>query len=384
MKKIGIVTSARELNYGAILQAYALQIKIAEFGYDTCLLWWRNQKKTNHDIRIRKLLGMVFKYVRYPQIVKQSFQIYGNSFGKVISERSKSLYQIFEAKYLNINFLTYSQMRRYAYSSECIAIVAGSDQIWNSCAVYVDPFYYLRFAPAYKRIAYAPSLGKSYIPDYNKKIMKKFINDFLVISVRENSGKKLLEKLVKKHITVVLDPSLLLKAKDWEKIEGNVILPDKYLLLYFLDEPNIHCFEQLNRIIEESGLPVLALPYRFPLFDRISNINYIDAGPSEFLTLIHNAEVVLTDSFHGTVFSINFNKNFYTFNRQYGSNQSQASRIVDLLNLLGLPEHFIKSEGCIKWDAYIDYNKTNKKLEILREKSEKYLIKAVSNCAGGN
>ena len=166
MKKIGIVTSVKELNYGAVLQAYALQSFLEKKEYDVSMLWWSNQRESHADIRAKKLLSMGFKMLSHPSLIQNTFKVYGASFAKEFSEKSKLMFDEFAREYLNIEYFNGSEMKRFAYSQDCLAVMAGSDQIWNSYAVYVDPFYYLRFAPVNKRIAYAPSLGKSDIPVY--------------------------------------------------------------------------------------------------------------------------------------------------------------------------------------------------------------------------
>lgn len=378
MKKIGIVTSARELNYGAILQAYALQCVTQEMGYDSSLIWWSNQKNSHRDIRFRKLFGMAWKYLMHPSIFLKSFRTYHESFKKEMSEEIISNFQKFEDERLKIKFLSYNQMKKFAYATNCKAVIAGSDQIWNSYAIYVDPFYYLRFAPKSKRIAYAPSLGKSNVASYNKKEMKRYIEDFPVLSIREKSGKEQLEKFIDRSIEVVADPSLLFTKENWNAVRTNIKTPEHFLLLYFLDEPNDSCLKIIKKKIALLGLPVIAFPYHFEKFLKMNELHFMEPGPAEFLDLIAKADFVLTDSFHGTAFSINFNKPFYTFDRQYGNNQSQSSRLADFLSEYGLSDRFIKDENIeLDLSAIIDYEKVNEKLETNRKKSLEFLKNAI-------
>lgn len=376
MEKVAIVTSAKEFNYGAILQAFALQSIIQRIGYNAELLWWKNQKNTHRDIRLTKIVAMLIKYLRHPSIFQKSVGSYKNSFEKDITEASKLLFEKFEESFLNIEYLSYMEMKRFAYSEDCKAIIAGSDQIWNSYAVYVDPFYYLRFAPQKKRVAYAPSLGKNDIPQYNKKIMKKYISEFKALSVRELSGKKIVDSLISGDIPVMIDPSFLFTNIDWECVEADIQLPQKYVLLYFLDQPRNETINHIKKLIPD-GYDVIALPYKYPEYSHIKKIAYVDAGPSEFLTLIKKAHLVITDSFHGTAFSINYNKEFYTFNRQYGSNQSQASRITDLLQDYGLIDRFITNASKEISYSAIKYDDINTKLEQNRREALKYLKESI-------
>lgn len=378
MKKIGIVTSARELNYGAILQAYATLTIIGEMGYEPTLLWWNNQKEKHHDVRIRKLVGMCMKYATHPKLFLKSVNSYKEAFSKEMSDHIIKRFHRFEKENLRISFLSYYQMHKFAQDKRCKAIIAGSDQIWNSYAIYVDPFYYLRFCPKNKRIAYAPSLGKSDIPYYNKDVMKRYIKDIPFLSIREKSGKNLIEELTERKVELVIDPSLLLTKNQWKSVERNIKLPTRYILLYFLDEPNESCIKHLEAITNKGKTSVIAFPYQFPKLTHIKNIRFVEPGPAEFLTLISQAELVLTDSFHGTAFSINYNKEFYTFNRQYGSNQSQSSRLEDFLDGLGLRERFIRSiDDSIVGGLKIDYHRINQLLDKKRKESMEYLLRSI-------
>lgn len=378
MNKIGIVTSAKELNYGAILQAYALQTTLEEKGYDVSLLWWRNQKGSHRDIRIKKVFVMGLRMIKHPNLLVNTLKTYGHSFSKEFSNRSIELFEEFENHCLKIDYLSYSEMKKYAKSDDCVAVIAGSDQIWNSYAIYIDPFYYLRFSPKSKRIAYAPSLGKINIPSYNKKIMRKYISDFSHISVRELSGKKAIDELLHSNIDVVLDPSFLLKKDMWSKVKKKVDTKNmKYCLLYFLDTPSVIAISFIKQYLKNNNISILSLPYKFEIITELEAVEYVDAGPGEFLDLIDNAEVVFTDSFHGTAFSVNYNKEFYVFDRQYGKNQSQKSRIVDLLESINLSERFIVGDNKTDYSC-INYNLVNSIVDELRIKSMHFLENAIS------
>lgn len=379
MKKVGIVTSARELNYGALLQAYALQKVVSDMGYETSLLWWDNQKVSRRDVRLIKLWAIAWSFLCHPSIIKKSIGANSRTFEKDFTERSKVMFQEFEDECLNITFLNYRKMKSFASDNACKAIIAGSDQIWNSYALYIDPFYYLRFAPKTKRIAYAPSLGKNDIPDYNQGKMRKYIRDFKSLSVREQSGAKLINELTGLDVPVVLDPSFLMDNELWRKLERKIELPSKYLLFYFLDEPNTECLSILKSVAEERNLPVISIPYRFDSHTAINNLEYVDAGPREFLYLIDNADIILTDSFHGTAFSINYNKEFVVFDRQYGKNQTQVSRLLDLLRTFELSTRFVRRKDEMPdLTKTIDYDGVNRTLNELRKHSMEYLALSLS------
>ena len=376
MENIGIITSAKELNYGAILQAYALQKYISNKGYNAELLWWKNQKSSHHDIRLKKFIIMGIRTLMHPKRTKKVLGTYKQAFNKSFSSSSIEKFEKFETESLNIKYCSYREMKHYAKDSKCKAVISGSDQIWNSYAMYVDPFYYLRFSPKAKRIAYAPSIGKDDIPDFNKKIMKKYMKDFNYISIREKSGAKLVEQLLGKKVENVCDPVFLLEQSDWIKKEKKVDVPKNYILLYCLDEPSNEMVNILIKFISEINLPVYSIPYKFNAFKGKCNINYIDAGPGEFLYLVHNATYIITDSFHGTAFSLLFKKKFLTFSRNYGINERQSTRITDLLLEFNEKKRYITEQSDIKQIILNDMN-YDIQMEKYIKKSKRYLEEAL-------
>ncbi|MGD1816179.1 MAG: polysaccharide pyruvyl transferase family protein [Pleomorphochaeta sp.] len=375
MKRIGIVTSSKELNYGAILQAYAMQKVVEELGYKSELLWWDNQKKSHHDVRIRKVLSMSKDILRNPKRFVKTIKKYNHALKKQFSDGSICFFEEFEFDKLNIKYLSYSGMKKYTKNNDVIAVICGSDQIWDSHALYVDPFYYLRFAPREKRIAYAPSIGKSTIPKYNLKKIIKYISEIDYLSVREYSAKLLLEQLTGKAVTNVCDPSFLLTAKQWQLYEKKINIKEDYVLLYFLDDPSESFKKQIRNYVVLMNIAVYALPY---VFDYGIDVNYIDAGPAEFLFLIRKAKLILTDSFHGTAFSINYQKPFLTYSRQYGVNEKQESRILDLLRIAGLEGHYINEIKDKKVDELLMEYEDGRLQQFIYE-SKNYLVDAIKS-----
>ena len=186
--------------------------------------------------------------------------------------------------------------------------MCGSDQIWVTTTLYPDPMMYLRFAPREKRVAYAPSLGRNYIPNYNKRILKKYISDVPCVSVREDEGYRLIKKLTGRDAAVVADPTMLMRSNEWDSLKSNVDLPKKYVFCYFLDEPADDVKAAICKFAKEKNLDIVAL-------EKLGEVNYPGerihrptAGPGEFLTIISKTEMVITDSYHGMLFSINYHK----------------------------------------------------------------------------
>ena len=248
--------------------------------------------------------------------------------------------------------------------------IVGSDQVWN-------PYYdfvagkcdFLDFAMKYQKISYAASFGVNEIPNERKAEYAKYLKEFKAISVREKQGAKIVKELTNRVAMVVLDPTLLLDADDWQKVEhkSNFRPKNKYAFVYALGEKN----ERFKRKIEQ-------LSKEYNVFDIRAiqkNGKEIPVGPSEFLYLLRNSEIVLTDSFHATAFSIIFHKKFITFNRT-GLNMN--SRIESLSDLVDERKH-MNEHGDWNCENMIDYQKTDAILEEERKKSMEFLRAALSD-----
>ena len=255
-------------------------------------------------------------------------------------------------------------------------MVCGSDQIWSAAGANVEPLYYLRFVPDGKRVAYAPSFGTSHVPDYNKRIIKKYLSDFSRISVREPHGVQILESLTGRTAPVVLDPTFLLRWEQWKTKRS-----EPYLLLYFLNEPSEAVVKAIVRIQVQEKCRIYALPYRFDGYKGIKDIEYIPAGPKDFVNLIRNAKCVFTDSFHGTAFSINLSVPFWTFARNYGSGVAeQSSRITAILDRLTLSQQYVTTDQLKKLSIpQIDFDTANSILTEQRKHSQRFLRESLES-----
>jgi hypothetical protein len=375
MKKIGIVTVYTGFNYGSSLQAYASKKIYKKLGYKSEILGFSSSLVKGRDIRIEKLLIMFLRTIWRPKLLIKTFFTYKKTLNKNITQGSKEKFFKFSEKYLKVNKMNKKEMRRYGKEKEVVALICGSDQIWSSIAIYVDPFYYLRYFPIEKRVAYAPSFGKDIVPYYNKKIIKKYLTEINYISVREQQGKKIIKELINKEVQVLLDPTLLLNRKEWfENIDEINISPnEKYGLFYFLDIPNNLILENLKKIQEKEKIKIIGIPTSLQGIESLT----LDTGPIEFLNLINNAEFICTDSYHGMLFSINFNKPFYIFERNYGNSHNQNSRIVSILEILKLKERYVKNKSLEEINWNIDWNSINEQLNLERKKAKDYIVNAL-------
>lgn len=372
MKKILLTTVFSGYNYGSSLQALATKTILKELGYDCCLVAMKSLIK-GRDIRIKKLVTILIRsWLIRDKKGTNALSTYKGSYNKVLIGDSVTRFEEFTTEHLEPHYMSWSSMKQLA--KECVACFAGSDQIWNSSTMYVDPMYYLRFAPAEKRIAFAPSFGRDFVAEYNKKKMSKWISEFAYLSVREDSGIKLIKELTGRDAIQLVDPTLMVNGDTWRKILNLQDKQRNYILTYFLDKPSESV---LRAIAELKGIlkcEVIAIPYQF---DDMSYCNKVlPTGPIEFLDLINNAKCVLTDSFHGTVFSINLHTPFYVFGRNYGTAHSQNSRIESILKMMNMQDRYEPCGNLEKWDS-VDFEHSENILAEERKKSKKYIVEAV-------
>lgn len=330
--KIGISTLYTGYNYGSALQAYAVKELLKELHYNPVLFKLRGSIIKGRDVRLKKAMVLASRALLHFDVKSiKKYKILSNT----LSETSIKLFNEFYDNVLQPQNVSYRELKKLAKQAEYYAFVCGSDQIWDAFTYYVDPFYYLEYAPVSKRIAFAPSFGYNFIPKYNIKRINKKINGIRYLSVRELSGQILLKEMFQRDATVLLDPTLLISKEDWVNkfdLQPQTKLK-KYVLAYFLNEPSNNAKSTLDKFKNE-GYSIISLPISRYDWETVS------AGPKEFISYLMNAFFVCTDSFHGTVFSIIFEKSFLVFPRGYANNEDQSTRISSLLNLTNFEDRY--------------------------------------------
>lgn len=375
MNKVILTTVFSGYNYGSSLQAFAGKTILNELGYDCQLVAMKSLVK-GRDIRLKKLATILWRSLTVKGTSgSKSLDTYQSSYNKTMIGDSAARFAKFTDEVLQPSYLSWSELQKLA--KECKVCFAGSDQIWNSSTMYVDPLYYLRFAPAEKRVAFAPSFGRDFIADYNKEIMGKWIAEFAHISVREDSGVRLINELTGRDAVNLVDPTLMLDGEMWRKRLSITKIESNYILAYFLDKPSEKVRTAIKDMKKKLGCEVIAIPYQFDEMDYCDKM--VPTGPIEFLTLINNAKCVLTDSFHGTAFSINFHTPFYVFERNYGSAQKQSSRIMSLLSQINMLDRHEVPEYH-EYQTLMDFSHADVILEYERSKFKQYIVNAISSC----
>ena len=334
--KIGIATYFKIKNYGSALQAFALRKFLMQQGYSALFLNVKEQKPIN-DLFHKLYVGTVtlFKCAFNASARKTQAEIKAlkKKTTEVISKNTAELFSNFEQEFLPSINIGRLELKKMAKSDEFGAFICGSDQIWSPLSPHLSGFKFLSFAPKEKRIAFSPSFGVSKIPSYNESFVKKSLMKIDDISVREFDGAKIIKELTGKDALVTIDPTMLLTGEEWRNIykEHSVLTPDeKYILCYFFDEPDEKDVLKITEFarLKNLKIKVLSCSNKF-LIENGAEL--IDAGPMEFLALTDNAEYVFTNSFHGSVFSVLFEKKFIAFARNHSDTVKQTSRIETLL-----------------------------------------------------
>lgn len=339
--KIGILTIHDSPNYGANLQCYGLWKYLTNQGYDCEVIdlhrpvhddyipskkyksW--NPKRKNCKTRIKEFIKQLFRKKRKP---KSGY-----------SPSAKPRFASFNA------LMTFSQPYRsidllYKNPPKYDVYIAGSDQLWNPLQPYCIEPYFFTFVgnKDNRKISFSTSISIKDLRNDEKKLFKKWLSEFYAISVREKQAKELLESFIDRNVMQVADPTFLLEPEDWKSLSVKPDIERPYIL-YFPLNINQSILEQCKKISRDSGMDLYVLK-QIQNESKAQSYHVIkDAGPREFLGYIENAELVITDSFHGTVFSLILgSKNFYTFIPQ---NDKNSSRIEDLLDMFGLKNHII-------------------------------------------
>ncbi len=365
-KKIGLVTWHYYSNFGSALQAYALQKNIVELGYDVKIINYRNKKygKYTKSANIKN-------FVRC--IVEKIFRGKNNK----IAQKLYNPFLIFRNRFFNETKVEQDEEKLWKLCRDCKTVVCGSDQIWAPNVF--NSVYMLDFVPNnINKVSYAASVGLNDIKDSMAKKYKLLLDDFKHISVREQAGAKLLKEKCQVDACVVLDPTLLLDKKHWQILEKECLKEDEnYIFCYFLNEKNEYK-DKVLAYAKENGLNIIGKSANPD--DEVwlsSPPNQI--GPQEFLKLIHNARVIFTDSYHGTIFSLLYHKDFVTFERFENTDEvCQNSRIYQLNRYFDISKRIVRLLDCEKLTiAEYDYNKFEERLKVLRQESLEFLKNAL-------
>lgn len=373
-KRIGIITILKCNNYGAELQAFALQRAMSLMGYDAEILDYLFYK---HKDFVREACSKPFYNYPFKQAMKERLFSLAEKI-RVLPHLAafktrEAGFNKFHTKNTRISEVQYTRMSElYQNPPQYDVYCTGSDQVWNpGCYININP-YFLTFVPeGKKKISFASSFGVTHIPDDAKEKFKKGLNGFECIGVREKTGARLVKELTGREAKVCVDPTILLRKGNWEEVMDMRKVPNTaYILLYILTEAP-YLIETAQKLAKEKGMPIYRIcKWAMPEDKKDSGIiDIIDADPADFLGLYNGASIVITNAFHGTVFSIVFEKDFYCIIKK---GKGDNNRMEDLCSSLGIAER-VQFEGEFKKQKAIDYKVVSAKLENYRKDSEDFI-----------
>lgn len=365
--KIGILTFHHSLNCGAALQAWALQSYLRKNGWNACIInygkiGWPKRFYIRLD-SLRHCVGTVVNNVR--TFLQTLF----------IESYRRMLYKRFMRDYMELNKpVDLQTINRIGFTH----MIVGSDQVWHPILNEGDPIYFLDgIAPGVKRISYAPSFGTDSFEPPQEVKMTEWLKRFDALSVREPHGADIVKRLCTRCARVVCDPTLLLVNSDYESLEARPKgLPSRYVAVYTVCG---HPWAERAAMVlgRALGVPVVHLPggqfarWYFPN-RRVRRVSAL--GPSEWLWFVHHADLVITNSFHGTVFSLLYHRPFLVaLNRRVND-----ERLTTLLSGTGLENRAIAELEEVSADFDIDWSKADARLEELKAIGKTFLHEALS------
>jgi len=365
MKKIGIITFIHNGSYGAFLQAYALQYALNKKGYNAEVIDIV-KPTTGRFTKLYLDIKGAFNLLKKGDIssILKKYKTISRARNKFTGKTAiENVFYDFFYNQTKHSAIQYTANSIYNANLDYDVVITGSDQVWNYMMTSRLDVYFLKFAKNAKRISYAASFGISTLPFWLKREYKSLIKNIHHISVREKEGAILAKKLLKNSDPlVVVDPTLLVPKNEWTVLESKVNnIPSKYILVY-----NLKGSDVLDQYANEVSTTLNAEIIRLK-----------DYTPNEFIYLINNALYIVTSSYHGTVFSINFNKPFTTILRK---SKATNSRLVGLLESAGLGDRILFEEDAFRPNIHnISFEKANDFLIKGRNKSLEFLEKSINN-----
>ena len=368
-------------NYGGMLQAYATISLFEKSGLDYELIRYDKSHSLSFKIKaLPRIFNRIFLNDKIEAIKKKIGKKKYPEFARNDNIRMSAFHAFSDAKFTKLAPISSGYKKLCDDSRKYSAVVTGSDQLWSPAGLSTN-FYNLMFVDKnVRKISYASSFGVSNIPWYQKKRTEQFLKRLEYISMRENRGAEIVKELTEREVPVIVDPVMMFTAKEW-----NALIPEKsviegdYIFAYFLGATKEYR-TAVDDLSKKTGLKIVALRHMdqyVPADEGFGDEAPYDVGPAEFLNILRNARYVCTDSFHGSVFSILYHKNFMIFNRYDDkSKHSKNSRIDTLCANLGLGDRRYGTNLADKIQSPIDYETVDKRVEKLREAAFEYLKNA--------
>jgi len=355
--KVSIITLHKVFNFGSVLQAYATQLFFERLGYETEVIDYVTESWQNKALFKRRAFENGF--------LKDNINYLLRIFSVLI--KKKTIWGFLKKNvHMTSTYNSLEELKNASLQSDVFC--TGSDQVWNSDYCKMNQAFFLQFAnKEAKRISFAASIGKTNISPEEKSVMKEYLKDYSLITVRESQSVDTLQSMGLDS-KAVLDPTLMIEKEHWISLASKRLVKDKYLILMLLYNEDNNATEIARKIADEKGLKLVKISWELkkpPLVDILMT----HRTPEDFLSLFYYADYVVTNSFHGLAFSINLNKQFTVIKRDEFN-----LRIDSLLELTGLEDRLVDGNGDIYiTDKKIDYTDINEILKNQRKFVERII-----------
>lgn len=357
-------------NCGSMLQAYALQTILSErYNADAEIIDYINKGSKNLygyiDLRLkRSAVEHTIHTLLHVNTVRKSRHDYMEFSDRYIKKSKEKYFNHSDLKKTNDKYDIF---------------IAGGDQVWNILCPDADDAYFLDFVEGGRKIAYAPSLGGNNICKVAKNPEKYayLLSRFDYLSVREPNGKKWLKQLVNQDIPIIADPTMLITAEEWINRFKLPVLKKPFIFNYAFFHNRPEANKAIQSIGNKLGMPVYIMDtnsWHFYHMDKYGIKSYAKTGPLAFLTLMYNASLVLTQSFHGTLFAALFHKNFWSY-RAPAIKKSDDDRATAILDQLGLIDRYVVIDDLphMDFNKPIEYADVEKRIIGMRLKAFEYI-----------
>lgn len=363
--KIGIITMHSVVHHGSVLQAYATQTLLESLGHEVYIIDYAypNNWQISHGMQVYK-----------PSIVTKI----GRQLGLKPHHRKWKKIRSFMRKYYKLT-RRYSDLNALERNTPVFDVyVSGSDQIWNPHFTCSDPAYYFSFLPDGSNImSFSSSFACESLDNSIAERIKTYLSRYKFISVRENNGANIIADLLGTKPAVTLDPTLMVRKTNWIKFLQPSCISGEYIFLYVLDyafDPKPYIYDVTKYFSEKYNKQVISMK-EIPVEFGIKNKVKADVGIEDFLSLIDNSFMVITSSFHGVAFSVNFGKPVVGVVKQ----TADDDRVSSLLRNLGLDKNIAKiGDDFNSISPFYDFEKEQDMLNSLRDETNIYLNSALS------
>ncbi len=402
MKSVGLITLHRVNNFGSVFQTYATIKKIEEAGGSCTLIDYLyparfhlvNQVLINDDKTKKKSLKYYIKCIMCNLHLLVFINRLRRFFDDFILKKPgletlrNDLFAPFRENFLKQYYtpICYDRKSIHRHPPVFDVYVTGSDQTWNPLYLSSDYSFLLNFAPCNKKkISFSASFGATQLLPQYVKAYQKWLSQYDSISVRESSGIEIVKALTGKDAVWLMDPTLLLRMEEWQQIADYTRVPQGRFVFCYMMDYVFDPFSTLYALLEKLKLPSDCKIYVWCEYGHYKEVlnrgfNILEKmRPEDFLAMFDRATYIITNSFHGTAFSINFNKDFTVI---LNPNATKDSRVAELLKNFGLQKRGIRNPDEIEYsqeNLKTDFSEANSKLKEMRKKSMTFLRNALND-----